>query len=452
MTLESGDDHMNKIGKLGLIALALVLAVTMAACGTSAGDDARTDGNGGGAATGSAANETGGGSSETAEPVTITFWHHYSTASPEEKTLLEVLIPKFESEHPDIRVKAVAYPWADLHQKLQLGSSVGELPDVARLDIIWVPEFQERNMLVALDETFEDFHDVAGGLLEGPLSTGKVGDRHYALPLNTNTKVMFWNKAMFEESGLAGPPATFDEFFETVNALHTQPGTSWAFGEPALQGWNILPWIWSNGGDVLSEDFTTADGYLNSPETAEILGKLKEVFDAGKLSGFRPGDAAVTEGHAQGQYAMIVEGPWAVAQYESQFGEFPVNMAPFPAGKAGSVQVLGGEDIGIFSEDKKAQSWAFVKFMVSEFAQVEMGKVGQIPVNKAAMEHADIQAVDYYGPFLEQLQTAKARPPVAAWPQIDLVLSDAMSEIFLTDGDIPSILDRAVAEIDRLLQ
>jgi len=438
---------MNGIKKPFLVALSFILVLMISACGAKDSGNEPSNGNVD-SASGNGASQPSGGN---AGPVTITFWHHYSTASPEEKTLLEVLIPKFESEHPDIRVKAISYPWADLHQKLQLVGSVGESPDVARLDIIWVPEFQERGMLTALDETFEDFDEIAGQLLEGPVSTGKIGGKHYALPLNTNTKVLFWNQSMFEESGLSGPPATMDEFFEVVNALKTREGTSWAFGEPALQGWNILPWIWSNGGDVLSEDFSTADGYLNGPASVEILGRLKEAFSKGKISGFRPGDAAVSEGHAQGQYAMIVEGPWTVAQFKGQFSDFAVNMAPFPAGKAGSVQVLGGEDIGIFSKDKKEQSWEFVKFMVSEFAQIEMGKAGQIPVNKAAMEHPDIKAVDYYGPFLDQLRTAKARPPAAAWPKIDLVLNDAMFEIFLTDGDIKTILDKAVEQIDQLL-
>lgn len=149
---------------------------------------------------------------------------------------------------------------------------------------------------------------------------------------------------------------------------------------------------------------------------------------------------------------MMAEGPWAVAQFQSQFPDFDVEMASFPAGSAGSIQVLGGEDIGIFSKDKQEESWKFVKFMVSEEAQIEMGKIGQIPVNLASMENADVKAIDYYPPFLEQLKTAKARPPVSAWPQIDGVINDAMSKIFMTDADVKTELDAAVRAIDALLK
>ncbi|MEC2346528.1 extracellular solute-binding protein [Paenibacillus barengoltzii] len=425
---------INKWSKLLPILLALTLV--LAGCGSKGNQ------------------ETSNGTSSDVKPgkeVTITFWHHYSTASPEEKTLKEVLIPKFEQENPGIKVNPVAFTWEDLHKKLQISGSAGDLPDVARLDIIWVPEFQKSGMLQQLD-AFEDFDEVAGSLLEGPLSTAKVGDHYYGLPLNTNTKVLFWNKEMLSQSGVEQAPQTTEQFFEALGKIKSKYEKSWGFGEPALQGWNVLPWIWSNGGDVLSPDFTTADGYLNSPASVEILTKLKNAYNAGQISGFKPGDVAVTEGHASGSYAMMAEGPWAVAQFQSQFPDFEVEMTSFPAGSAGSIQVLGGEDIGIFSQDKQEESWKFVKFMVSEAAQIEMGKIGQIPVNLASMENADVKAIDYYPPFLEQLKTAKARPPVSAWPQIDGVINDAMSKIFMTNADVKTELDAAVVAIDALLK
>ena len=81
------------------------------------------------------------GSAET-EPVTINFWHHYSAQSAENETLMNVLIPRFEEENPGIKVNAVSHEWADLHDKILISAQSNTLPDVARLDIAWVPEFQ----------------------------------------------------------------------------------------------------------------------------------------------------------------------------------------------------------------------------------------------------------------------------------------------------------------------
>ncbi|THF82186.1 extracellular solute-binding protein [Cohnella fermenti] len=431
--------------------LVVLIALLLSACGNG-GNGGNSESSGNGNAAGSASSAAGGASAtKPAKDVKLVFWHHYSAASPEEKTLTETLIPKFEQDNPGIKVEAVAFTWEDLHKKLQVAGSTNDLPDVARLDIIWVPELQRSNWLVPLDETFADFGNTTSGLLEGPVSTAKVGEHYYGLPLNTNTKVLFWNEDMLKQAGLSQPPTTTDEFFSALEAVKTANPNAWGYGEPGLYGWNVLPWIWSNGGDVLSPDMSTADGYLNSADSIAIVARLQQAYQGNKLAGFKPGDVPVTEGHAKGSYALIAEGPWAVAQFQGQFTDYKARMVSFPAGKAGSVQVLGGEDIGITNTRHQEESWKFLQFMTSEYAQVEMGKVGQIPVNLAAMDNAEIKAIDYFAPFLEQLKTAKARPPVPAWPQIDEIINTTMSKIFLKNSDVKTELDDAVKQIDALL-
>ena len=113
------------------------------------------------------------GSAET-EPVTINFWHHYSAQSAENETLMNVLIPRFEEENPGIKVNAVSHEWADLHDKILISAQSNTLPDVARLDIAWVPEFQKMGILTALDEEMADFDSVTADLLESAMSTGFV--------------------------------------------------------------------------------------------------------------------------------------------------------------------------------------------------------------------------------------------------------------------------------------
>ena len=108
------------------------------------------------------------------EPVVINFWHHYSAQSAENETLMNVLIPKFEEENPGYKVNAVSHEWADLHDKILVSASSNTLPDVARLDIAWVPEFQKMNILVPLDQQMSDFNDVVGQLLPSAMSTAPV--------------------------------------------------------------------------------------------------------------------------------------------------------------------------------------------------------------------------------------------------------------------------------------
>ena len=131
-----------------------------------------------------------------AEDVTIQFWHHYSAQSAENETLMNVLIPAFEAENPGIKVNAVSHEWAELHDKVLVSAKSGALPDVARCDIAWLPEFQKMGILTALDEEIEDFTAASGALLDSAMSTAVIDGHIYALALNTNSKIVFYNTAM----------------------------------------------------------------------------------------------------------------------------------------------------------------------------------------------------------------------------------------------------------------
>lgn len=124
----------------------------------------------------------------TTEPdgkVTLNFWHHYGAQSPENETLTNTLIPKFEEENPGITVNAVSHEWADLHDKILISAQSNILPDVARLDSAWVPEFQKMGILVPLNKEMSDFQEVAGGLLDSAMTTAQIGGDSYGLALNT---------------------------------------------------------------------------------------------------------------------------------------------------------------------------------------------------------------------------------------------------------------------------
>ena len=77
--------------------------------------------------------------------------------------MTENLNPKFEEENPGITVNAVYHEWADLHDKILISAQSDTLPDVARLDSAWVPEFQKMGILVPLNKEMSDFQDAADG-------------------------------------------------------------------------------------------------------------------------------------------------------------------------------------------------------------------------------------------------------------------------------------------------
>ncbi len=390
-------------------------------------------------------------SSET--PVTINFWHHYSAQSAENETLMNDLIPKFESENPGIKVNAVSHEWAELHDKILVSASSQSLPDVARLDIAWLPEFQQMGVLVALDQEMPDFSEVAGTLLDSALSTANIGGSYYALPLNTNSKILFYNTAMLEAAGVE-VPTTMDEWVEAVRKLSGTNANGqqiWGWNEPALSGWNICPFIWSFGGSLTDEEQTVATGYINSPETVKAVETFAMLVQEGALTGFNSGDIPMTDGFGTGRYAMMLEGPWKTAELAGAYPDVAYGTAYMPAGEGGSISVLGGEDIAMFNTANREAAWKFMQFMTGEYAETAMAKCGQIPVNKAALESDTVKNADY-APFIQAIETAKARPTVAAWSEMDNELTNAMTAVVNGEKTAQEAMDELAVVFDELLK
>lgn len=447
-------------GKLASTAgtILLVSALGLTGCGGSNGGSNASGGgspSAGPSDSGSpSASASASASADSGKKVEITFWNTYNQTSAETKQLTEVVIPAFEKAHPNIKVKNVPMPTDSFNQKLLVSAAGAQLPDAARIDIVMSPQLAKLGTLVEQD-SLEGFDELKSKVFPGPLSTNLYNGKYYGIPLDTNTKVLLYNPDMLAKAGISAPPKTMDEFVQDMAKLSGGKGSSAVFGyDFGVDLWWLGPWLWSNGADVLSPDLTKATGYMNSEKTIAAIEKLKELGDAGQVTGFHNGELGGTDGLAKGKYAMIDDGPWAFDILRKQYPNFKFEAAPYPAGEGGSTQVVGGENFVIFKSsdaDHQAAAYEFEKFMLSDEAQIAMAQVGQIPVVASLTDNPDIKAIDYFAPYMEQLKTAKARPSVPAYGQIDKLFSDAVSQVLLGKADAKKALDEAAKQSDALL-
>lgn len=378
----------------------------------------------------------------------ITFWHTYSTGSGEETTFLEQIVPRFEEENPGITVEAVAFPYSEFRQKLLTSFAGGVVPDLVRMDIIWVPEFAEMGALEPLGG-YEGFTELTESVFPGPLATNFWDGVYYGLPLNTNTQVMLYNGDLVET-----PPATFDEFRTFAEANSNAAEEKWAYALAGPDAWYMLPWIYSNGGAVTDEDITTATGYLNSPATVEAVQMIVDLYNNGQLAPTLGGSGlGAWEGFGAGTYVVIQDGPWAGSGLSAQYADLNLQHALIPAGDGGSSSVIGGEDVVMFADSaNKEAAWTFTQFLLSPWAQETMATTGQLPVLTASASAPVIAENPAYAVYLEQLETAQPRTPHPQWSRMEETMLNAFQQIVLQGAEVQSTLDQAAAQIDGLLQ
>jgi multiple sugar transport system substrate-binding protein len=384
------------------------------------------------------------------EEITIQFWHNYD-AGAGQIDVLDQLIAQFEAENPGIKVNQVYLEWQALKDNVVAGATTGMLPDVLRGDIGFVPQFQSLNVLFEMS-SLPDYAETAAKVLEAPNSSAMMGDKFYGLAANTNTKILFYNKDMFDSAGLS-VPTTQDEMWEAAKQL--SGGDTVGFVEAWTGVWNVGQYIWSNGGDVLAPDYSTAEGYINGPEAVAVIQNLADLYAEKALTGptLDPGALGDTDGWAADQYAMEIDGPWRATSLDSAGINY--GAVQMPPGSTGSVGVLGGEDFMMFKTSDAAHqeaAWKFIKFMAGKDAQTAMAKVGQMPVNTDAISDPGVLEVMPLLPvFADALQTAKARPVTPKWGDMENIIATKVAEAITGQKDVQTAMDEAASEIDALI-
>lgn len=389
-----------------------------------------------------------------ADPITLTFWGSYGNGgnSTQQDVLNDELIPAFEAAHPGVSVEYVDVPYDDLLQKLTTSAAGDELPDLVRADLGWVPRFADLGVLVPLSDVMDDFDSLAGATYAGSLATNLYDGEYYGLPLNTNTRVLISNPLVLEAAGMDAPPATFDEVVAMADALE---GTGiQAFADGGLGAWNIMPWIWSGGGDIASGDLSSATGVLDSDENIATVQMLVDLYQAGQISnGVTGNEGAIStsEGLPGGDYASILDGPWMPGIWADQFPEFEPIYSPVPAGPGGSISVVGGENIVLTtgSEHQEA-ALDFIRFTQTPEFQLALVPTGQLTIIEDLGDE-QVALEPGLALFTEQLSTARNRLAITGGAEVDTILSTELTPAFEGAVSVEEALRRAAEQIDAVL-
>ena len=392
---------------------------------------------------------TNGASAATKQKtVTLQFWSTYNTADKEASTIAKVIIPKFEKLNPGIKVNSVIYPYSDLLNKFITTSAAGNPPDVMRSDIAWVAQLAQEGIIENVSK-LKAFAAIRKESLPGPLATTEVGGKFYAFPDDTNTQALYWNKADFAAAGIAGPPTTINQMLADAATLTVPSKQQYGLGVDGTDIWNTAPYVWSMGGSFTNGKYSQAAGYMDSPSTVTAVQTLVNLLKAGDIgSDFQGGASAVSgeSGFPKGEYAMYIDGPWAVPTYAGLNPVPSYGIAAFPSGAGGSVSTVGGEDTVVARDGHHvADAEKFAAFLDSPFAQLAMAKQGDMSAIKTDSAQ-EVKNTPYYAVFAKQLLTARIRANSPGYSQLDTDWSNELQQILAGTVTVAAGLQTAAQE------
>ena len=386
--------------------------------------------------------------------VEITFWHQYDKVN---AALLDILISEFNTVHPDIKVNAVMQPSYDEYHTL-IGTSIlsGTTPDLAAVDLIWVPEYVNDAALQPLDDFISaDSQFDIGDFYPMLTNYDVMGGKRYGLPFTSNNMQLIWNKDLFTAAGLdpETPPKTWDEM-KTMAEKCSDPATGVVgfefYTQPTGEGitWQFQVWLWAAGGEFLNADNTAAA--FNSPEGLKALTFVSDMLQG---HGSAPGPWGA---FGDQKACMQLDGSWLFGYRKD--APFKWGIAPVPAPVGGTTASnTGGEHLIMFKNSTHKEAvWEFMKFLTSSETQLRWDmQTGFLPIIKSVGE--DQNYLNWVNvteprmlPFIQGMPYAHARPATPLYNQVSDAFSRGIQPALLgtaSPADALAAAEKAVNEI-----
>jgi multiple sugar transport system substrate-binding protein len=319
----------------------------------------------------------------------LTFWNGYTGP---DRAVLESLVAEFNESQSEIEIVMDIQPWDSLFQKLLPSLVIGSGPDIAAFASENIPQYAAAGVLSPVDDFYAgDYLDV-DKLVPAAVENGIFDGKHYGVPMDFATLLMYYNKDHFAAAGLPEePPKNWDEFKEYLLKLTNAPeqyGLAIAVKE-TIPMWPIL--LWGNGGGILTRD---GEVLIDSAETKEAMKFWADLVMNHKVSPIGLTGAEADKLFQSGKASIEIVGPWMT----NGFTEAGLNydVAPVPEGPAGpvtlgtSVNLVLSKQAGEDSQKREA-AFKFYAFWNSPETQVKWALGSGFPPTRIdLLDHPEI--------------------------------------------------------------
>jgi len=292
---------------------------------------------------------------------------------------VDQLVQAYNASHKN-HVTANYVVTDDYQTKIGAAAASNSLPDLFSADVVFMPNWTSAGL-------FQDITDRINGMpgidkvAQAGIDVGTWGGKKYGMPFIADLSVWMWNKKLFKQAGLDPDkgPASLEEFAADARAVaklgNGVYGTFWGGSCGGCEVFTWMPIAWADGQQILNEDGTKS--LANSDEWKSIFKIFHDMAADG--TALMP-DTKTETGPTWTSYfpkGIIGVMPMPATQISSLVGngleDADIGVTPIAGVKGGQATFIGGDDIGIGRDSKKADAaWNFVAWVQSDEAQVEV--------------------------------------------------------------------------------
>jgi ABC-type glycerol-3-phosphate transport system substrate-binding protein len=366
-------------------------------------------------------------------------------------------IADFKQLHPDFDVEWLdkkGTEWATFYQTQLIAGTAPDIIDVQGM--LWA-EYAANDGLVDLSPYLAKEPEVKDRFNQDGMKLWQYDGKQYMLPYYFSKTLMVYNKNLFEEAGLDGPPQNFDQILDDASKIAaTGDGRS---GFITLNfDWLYWALFAMNGVELLNEDMTKAA--FNTPEMLDALTRLAKATTSGAINNiswtgrwvepnnaFATGDIGMYQGHGAALFWIAGKAEWV--------GPETLGVVAWPGGYG----VPNAHGFGISKTTKYPdEAFDFIKIATSDKWQKVMADTFTILTLNKKVDEALIAGLD--DPLKAdtlRLSLANMDKAVGNWvtPK-DAAIKEAfwpeIQAALLGQKDPKEALDTAEAKVNRVLR
>jgi ABC-type glycerol-3-phosphate transport system substrate-binding protein len=366
------------------------------------------------------------------EPITLNVWLDLDFVATD--SLFQEVARDFEHAYPNVKVNIRAYVRETIPGKVRAALQLGDPPDVVQGHVF---AMAARGYAEPLDDLWAEWGAESNFL---PQAMDEVTwDRvKYGVPVDIYTLVLIYNKAAFQEAGLALPDAdyTWRQFADDAAALTAPDKSHYGVGF-TVEPWYVFAWLAEAGGDLMVGDpFIGYRFTLDDPNNVEALRYLISMArnGSGPLPTSRPRDYEDPRKlFLDGKVAMFFGAPWDIHYIRTYAPDLPMGVIQLPKTPAGTgaASALGSTGLFVPRGSRHRQvAFEFMKWVTSDrYALLMANRLGRYPASAWLKTAPHFAGDPLLKPFLLQLDSARPYH-LDAFPEVERVFGEAIKSAF----------------------
>lgn len=408
--------------KIIALVLSLAMALSLVACGSQN-------------------NQNNDSSASDGDVIQLSIWSPTDTADIE-AWWVETL-DTWNAEHPDIQVTREAIDRSDSYaydNKIATAVTSNDLPDIFYVDGPQVSYYAANGITVPISDYFDE--ETLSDFAQSTVSQCTYDGELYAISATESSVAFYYNKDMLKECGVDTDdldsrtlknPITWSEMAEIAEKCTTADhvGTHIIMDHGEGLPYALEPMYLSAGKDYISEDGSTAEGYVNSPEAVKATAYLADLI----AKGYANVDP-ITDEFLNGACATMLGGSWDIATLEENATfDWGVTYYPVSDDTKTAVSPCGDWSAAISKDCKNVDAAGeFLQWLMNTENVATYAAAIAKPATRTSSYDEEVMA-DYQeyprSLIVEQLQnTAVPRPRTPSYATFSTAYAEAMTNIF----------------------